>query len=230
LIGPVSRLAERRQVCGGDPAGVNGARDERAVTAGVSHALEIQPGQNPSTSQQPQPRKPAAQRLEQAQVHTTPSPDPAEIQEQHRHDSRGGRLVRQGQHIGTGTPGVLHRRVQDWGAEPQIETEHDAGGANDLDHGGQIGKGVQCLEPDHDLAGTTGEHLQRTAGQAGAGIHHQRAGKAGMKLGELADQGALDGATLNRDENGYITFVDIEHRMEGAKQRHSIAHPFRDKP
>jgi hypothetical protein len=51
-----------------------------------------------------------------------------------------------------------------------------------------------------------------------------------MELGELADQGALDGATLNRVEIGYITFVNIQHGVEGAKQRHGIADPFRDEP
>ena len=49
-----------------------------------------------------------------------------------------------------------------------------------------------------------------------------------MKLGELADQGALNGTTLNRVEIGYITFVNVEHRMNGVKQRHSVADPFRD--
>ena len=131
---------------------------------------------------------------------------------------------------GPATPGVLHRRMEDRGAEPQIETEHDAGGANHLDHGAEIGERVQSLQPDHDLACTTGEHLERTVGQAGAGIHHQRAGKAGMKVGELADQGALNGTTLNGVEIGYITFVNVEHRMEGAKQRHGVADPFRDQP
>jgi len=51
-----------------------------------------------------------------------------------------------------------------------------------------------------------------------------------MKLGELADQGALNGATLNRVEIGYITLVNVEHRMEGAKQCHGVTDPFRDQP
>ena len=51
-----------------------------------------------------------------------------------------------------------------------------------------------------------------------------------MKLGELTDQGALNGTTLNRVEIGYITFVNVEHRMEGAKQRHGVADSFRHQP
>jgi hypothetical protein len=47
---------------------------------------------------------------------------------------------------------------------------------------------------------------------------------------KLADQGTLNGATLNRVEIGYITFVHVEHRMKRAKQRHGVADPFRDQP
>ena len=48
------------------------------------------------------------------------------------------------------------------GAEPQIETEHDAGGANHLDHVAEIGeRRAESLQPDHV-----------------PGLHHRRAPRA----------------------------------------------------
>jgi hypothetical protein len=57
-----------------------------------------------------------------------------------------------------------------------------------LDDRGQIGEGVERLQPYNHLTGPTGQHLEGPAWVSRPGIDQKGSGKAGMELGKLPQQ------------------------------------------
>jgi len=78
--------------------------------------------------------------------------------------------------------------MENWIPQLQVDAEHESRGADHLNHSRQIGEGVERLQPHDHLTRSTGQHLEGPAGVIRAGIYQQRAGKAGMELGKLAEQ------------------------------------------
>ena len=107
--------------------------------------------------------------------------------------------------------------------QPQIEAEHQPGGADHLHDTRQIGEGLERLQADDDLTRAAGQDFERAAGVVGARVDQQRTGEPGMKLGQLTEQGSLQRATLDRVEIGHIALMDPERRVERPEQRHRVA-------
>ena len=202
---------------------MNRAGNESAVATGVAHPLEIPPGENTASRQQPDPGKATPQRLEHPEIDSTSRSNPTEIEQKQRRDSGRGCLVRQTQRIGADDDDVLQRGMKDWSAELEVETEHHSRGANDFHNARQVRKGMERLQAHYHLAGTTGQDLQCASRLVRAGVHHQRTGKAGVELSQLPQQRSLEGATLDRIEIGHVALMNPERGVEGAEQRYGIA-------
>jgi hypothetical protein len=207
---------------------VDGARDQRSVAPDISHPLEIPPGEHPTSGEEPDAREASAQRFEQAQIDAAPRPDPTEIQQQDRLNPNGHGLFRQSHGLRPRASGVLHRGMENWIAQPQVEAEYHPGRANHADDRAQIREGVQSLESHHDLAGAAGKNLKRAPGQVRARVHQQSAGKPGVECSQLANQCSLNGTTLDRIEIGDIALMNTEGAVKRAEQRGRIPHPSRD--
>jgi hypothetical protein len=103
---------------------VNGTGDKRTIATGVTHPVEIPPGQDPASCQEPDGRKAAAQHLYQTEIHSAPRSDPTEIQQQKGRHTRLRGLACQAQRIGNDAGGILERGMKNGIAEPQVEAEH----------------------------------------------------------------------------------------------------------
>ena len=158
------------------------------------------------------------QRLQQTDVHSAPRTDSTEVQQQQRRDAGRGSLGSQAQGIRTRAAGVLHGGMKNRVAQPEVEAEHQPGWPDHLDDGGKIGKGLEGFQAHDDLAGAAGEHFERAAGQAGAGIDQQRAGEAGVELGQLPNQRSLERAALDGVEVGDVALVDTEDGVKRTQQ------------
>ena len=167
--------------------------------------------------------EPTPQGLQQSDVHSTSSTDSTQVQEQQRRDARRGGLGGQAHRVRTRTIGVLHGGMKHGVAQPEVEAEHQSGWADHLDDGGEIGKGLQRFQAYHHLTGTTGEHFEGPARQAGAGIDQQRAGEPGVELGQLPKQRSLECAALDGVEISDVTLVDTEDGVKRAQQGNRVA-------
>ena len=216
-------MSEVSQIGGGNPAGVDRTGNEYPVAAGVPHPLEISPSENPATSKQPYPRKTMSDHLEHSEIGSTPRSNPPEIEHQKRRDSGRDCLLGQARRIRRRSGRVMHGGVKNRGSELEIEAEHQTRGANDLYYTGQIGKRVERLEADHNLAGAAGKHLEGAACRVRACVHQQRAGKPGVKLGQLPKQRCLERPTLDGIQISHVTLVYTESVVEGAEQRNRVA-------
>lgn len=199
------------------------ARHQGGVTPRIPHPFQIQSRQHSSTGQQPDVRQAAAKCLDQPQIHTDTGTDSTYIQDQDRSHTAGCRLLRQAHRFGPGASGVLHGGMKHRVPQAQVEAEHDPVGAHQTDDGRQVGKCPEGLQPNHHVTGATGEHFQRALRQMSAGVHHQGAGKAGVKLGQFPQQCPLDRSTLNGIEIRDITFVQPQNCVERPKHGHRVA-------
>ena len=109
---------------------------------------------------------------------------------------------------------VLHRRMEHRASQPEIETEHDARGADETDDGLEIGESVKALQPDDHLARAAGEHLERAADLMGAGVDQECTGEPGLELRQLPDGCPLYGAALDRVQVGHVALLRAERLAE----------------
>jgi hypothetical protein len=126
-------MGNRSQVSGGQPAGVDGARNQRTVAPGIPHSLQIAAGKYAATREQPNVGQEATERLEQTQIDSAPGTDTTQVQHEDRGDTRARSLLRQAHRIGACPPGVLQCVMKDRIAKPKIEAEHHAGRSHDTD-------------------------------------------------------------------------------------------------
>jgi hypothetical protein len=108
-------------------------------------------------------------------------------------------------------------------AEFQVEAEDQAGGTDYIDNSGQVGKGVERLEPDNDLARAAGEYFEGAPRVVGSGVHQEGPCKSGVELRQLPEKRSLERASLDCIEIRHIALVHTERRVEGAEKRNRVA-------
>ncbi len=118
---------------------------------------------------------------------------------------------------------ILHRGVQDGAPQAEIETEHDARGADETDDGLEIGEGVKALQPDDHLARAAREHLERAADLMGAGVDQECTGEPGFELRQLPNGCPLYGAALNRVQIGHVALLHAERLAERLEEGQGIS-------
>ena len=201
---------------------MNRTGNERTIAPGVSHALEVFPGEDSTSRQQPDSAKATPQCFEHAKIDSASGTNPAQIQQQQRRDSRRDRLLRQAHGVRTDTVSILHGGMKDRVSELEVEAENDPRRANYFYDGSEIGKGVERLQANNNFARAGREHLECATGSVSAGIHQQCTGKPGVELSQLTKQRSLQGTTLDRIQISHIALVHAQRGVEGTQERHRI--------
>ena len=217
-------MRNRGEIGSSQPAVVEGTGYQGSVAACIAHPFQIQSGQHAAAGQEPVGGKTPAERLEQAQINSTPSAHSAEVQNQDGLDAGGCRLFGQAYRVRPGTPRVLHCRVENRAAQPQVEAEYDARRTHQLDDRLQIREGMERLQSNHDLTGAAGEDFQRTLRKMSTRIHQQRADKAGLEIGQLTNYGALYCPALDCIEVRDIALMQPQHGVKSPEYRYRITY------
>jgi len=87
----------------------------------------------------------------------------------------------------------------------------------------KVREGLQGFQPDDNVAGAAGENFESAFRKMGTSVYDQRAGESGVKGRQLAQQGALNRASLNGIQICDVALVNTEARMERAQDRDWIS-------
>jgi len=132
-------------------------------------------------------------------------------------------LLRQNQGIRTGTSGVLHGWMKDRVTEPEVQAEHHPRRTDQVCNRLKVREGLQGFQPDDNVTGAAGQDFESTFRKTGTRVHDQGTGESGVKGRQLAQQGALDRASLNGIQICDVALVNAEGRMKRAQDRDCVS-------
>jgi len=107
--------------------------------------------------------------------------------------------------------------------QPEVQTEHYPGRTDQVGDRLKVREGLQGFQPDNNVTGAAGENFESAFGKTGTCIHDQGPGESGVKGRQLAQQHALDRASLDGIQICDVALMNTEGRMERAKDRDRIS-------